>query len=224
MNYSRLFFLKSLYPLLFIFLFFFSCLLSLPVYASTDTASKVDLWESRYLLPEFPADALRPYHFIAYYPDSNRYLLVQLDREMVFDSSDSVSYRYYMNLSNFDFKLYEWVPGAGDVWSKGSFFDGSSSTSRWYGWIGFGDCPASFSGGKRILYSNFSVVNSSDYSIMYYRTPFVSGLSWQWAFSNLVQQVFTLILPFLKVVCISLLSVFCLIRLVKKVFYIFYRG
>lgn len=225
MNQVILPFFKGWFPWVILFLLLISCLFCMDSYASSTVSSpsQIDLFDSNYKIPDFPVDDSRPFHFIAYYPESDRYLLIQLDREMMFEYSNSVRYGYYMNLDKYDYKLYEWYPSRSDFWVTGSFANGSITSSRWYGWIGFGDCPTSFYGGKRILYSNFSVRNSADKSIMYYRTPFITGLSWQWAFSNFVQQLFTLILPVLKGICLLLLGLFCLVRLIRTLLF-FVKG
>lgn len=209
--------------------FLFSiCFFSIPCYASSvsataSNAKSVDIFGDSVSIPSMPQDSNHPYSFVAYYPSDDKYLLVQLSKELVFEYSSTISCNYFFSLDTYDYKLYQWYPDKGDDWESGKFADGSTSASIWYAWVGFGGCTEQTYGAKKILYSNFSIRNKADNTVLFYQTPLMSGLNWQWAFTSLIQQVYQIILPVLTYICILLLAIFCTAKLVRKL-EIFWKG
>lgn len=201
-----------------LFLLLISCLFCMDSYASSSAASspsKTNLFESEYEIPDFPVDSDRPFHFIAYYPSHDRYVLIQSDKEPFLEYDDRIAFKYLLVTSHCDYRQYEWYPEGVHSWSPTTY-------NPFWAWYGYGGCDSTtYYHAKIILYSNFPIYDTHNNNFMFYRTPFISGLTWQWVFSNFIQCFFKIIFPVLKGLCLLLLAIYCLVRLVRALLFFF---
>ena len=195
--------------------------LSIPCSAALPEKDSFNIFDSGVLIPQIPADDYPdyPYHFIAYYPHGDKYLLLFTPDKLVFKYAKTSRFNYYIDLWDYDFKLLEWYPDRLS-WVAGEFIDGGSRPTNWIAWIGYGGCESDYYGSKKILYSNHNIVNVHDSTVFYFKTPSIQSLNYQWCISDLIQFLFrtaVTVVPY----ALFLVILYILIRIILKLIHLY---
>lgn len=188
--------------------------------SENDEDEVFDIFASDIDIPAFPS-GYDDYSYIcmAQEQGSGKYILV-------YSTVPGVMKTYYdwghaLDFETGDSVFFEWSAGKTDSWEMRSYglghllgyWDGFDETN------GFpGDAEL-----KKMVYCNYTIVNSSDKDIYYFATPAIKSLSYQWAISNMIQmlcRISVLVIP----VVLLILSVYFLIHQIKKVFRHFSKG
>lgn len=191
-----------------------------------DKPSILGLFDDTVQIPPLPDDG-RSHHVILYGRltgfDNFGYTLLSTTAPAYVSGDDSYanfSARYSLIFSSgSDSMIYHW-DGVSDSWvsapdsswliHKAIFplaFDYGAMTARY---------------GYKIIFSDFHIMNRYDRPPFYFRTPLFSSLSFQWAFSSVIQFVCQ-VAAFLVPVGLLLFGLYLLIRYVKRMFRLYLK-
>lgn len=202
-------------------------LLCVPCYAVDDTLTEekniCDIFSGDVDIPSFPEGFEDfPYRFMyanygADNSDTYYYVCMKSPATMVV----LYDWGHFIQLKDDTYRVFKWNVDSdswviSSYWSSGNYKDTNLS-----GWSGFTDkYPNDRNATCKLLYSNHTIVNTSDRDIYYFKTLHINALSYQWVISDMIQMLCRVAVVVVPVVLL-IISVYFAIHQIKKIILMF---